>query len=163
MKILKKLGKKIKKEFDKKVFSSVLKKIDDLSLTTLDSRRRNYFFKYNLNDFELKSNEISFVHTPKTGGFSIGSIMLSPFKNNAANIAFRNFIFGWPKVGISNPVCPRFPPSLFPPKHTTPYFCRLGSPNHQRARKSFLFRPNVTPYFSKFGVNLTHPLAYLRS
>ena len=45
MKILKKLGKKIKKEFDKRVFSSVLKKIDDLSLTTLDSRRRNYFFK----------------------------------------------------------------------------------------------------------------------
>ena len=46
MKILKKLGKKIKKEFDKRVFSLVLKKIDDLSLTTLASRRRNYFCRF---------------------------------------------------------------------------------------------------------------------
>lgn len=103
MKILKKLGKKIKKEFDKRVFSSVLKKIDDLSLTTLDSRRRNYFFKYNLSDFELKHNEISFIHTPKTGGFSIGSIMQSSFKNNSANITFRNLDTHAPVSLISSP------------------------------------------------------------
>ena len=60
-----------KKKFDRKIFSIFLKKIDDLSLTDLDSRRRNYIFNYHTNDYKPDKNDFIFIHVPKTGGASI--------------------------------------------------------------------------------------------
>jgi len=68
---MKKIFDKIKKKFDRKVFSIILKKIDSLSLTNLDEKRRNYIFNYHRNDYKFNKNQIVFIHVPKTGGASI--------------------------------------------------------------------------------------------
>tara|TARA_Y100000590_G_scaffold300486_2_gene338788 strand:- start:357 stop:1085 length:729 start_codon:yes stop_codon:yes gene_type:complete len=62
---------KLKNRFDRKIFSKLLKKIDSLSLTNLDERRRNYIFNYHRNDYKFDKNQIVFIHVPKTGGASI--------------------------------------------------------------------------------------------
>ncbi len=58
-------------KFDRKIFSRLLKKIDSLSLTNLDEKRRNYIFNYHRNDYKFNKNQITFIHVPKTGGASI--------------------------------------------------------------------------------------------
>ena len=70
-----------KKKLDRKFFSLFLKKIDDLSLTDLDARRRNYTFNYNSNDYRADKNDLIFIHIPKTGGASIDEYL----RNNAKN------------------------------------------------------------------------------
>ena len=62
---------KLTRIFDRKIFSILLKKIDTLSLTNLDEKRRNYIFNYHRNDYRFNKNQITFIHVPKTGGASI--------------------------------------------------------------------------------------------
>jgi hypothetical protein len=69
--MIKKIISYLKKKLDRKLFSFFLKKIDDLSLTNLDERRRNYIFNYNSNDYKADKNDLIFIHIPKTGGASI--------------------------------------------------------------------------------------------
>jgi len=71
----------IKKKFDRKLFSLFLKKIDDVSLTNLDERRRNYIFNYNSNDYKANKDDLIFIHVPKTGGASI-DVYLRAHANN---------------------------------------------------------------------------------
>ena len=61
----------LKKKLDRKLFPLFLKKIDDLSLTNLDARRRNYIFNYHTNDYKPDKNNFIFIQVPKTGGASI--------------------------------------------------------------------------------------------
>ena len=63
--------KKISIKIDKKIFSLLLKKIDNLSLTDLDERRRNFIFKYHRNDYKIEKDKIVFIHVPKTGGATL--------------------------------------------------------------------------------------------
>ena len=63
--------KRISIKFDRKFFSLLLKKIDNLSLTDLDERRRNFIFKYHRNDYNIEKGKIVFVHVPKTGGATL--------------------------------------------------------------------------------------------
>ena len=69
--MIKKIISYFKKKFDRKIFSLFLKKIDDLSLTDLDSRRRNHIFNYHTNDYKPDKDNFIFIHVPKTGGASI--------------------------------------------------------------------------------------------
>ncbi len=68
---MKKILDKLKKKFDRKIFSLLLKKIDSLSLTDLDEKRRNHIFNYHKNDYKFEKDQVVFIHVPKTGGASI--------------------------------------------------------------------------------------------
>ena len=68
---MKKIIDKIINKFNRKIFSIFLKKIDSLSLTNLDEKRRNYIFNYHRNDYKFEKNQIAFIHVPKTGGATI--------------------------------------------------------------------------------------------
>ena len=68
---MKKIIDKIINKFNRKIFSIFLKKIDSLSLTNLDEKRRNYIFNYHRNDYKFEKNQIVFIHVPKTGGATI--------------------------------------------------------------------------------------------
>ena len=57
----------LKRKFDRKIFSKFLKKIDRLSLTSLDERRRNNIFRFHRNDYKFEKDKFVFIHTPKTG------------------------------------------------------------------------------------------------
>lgn len=79
--MIKKIISYLKKKLDRKFFSLLLKKIDDLSLTNLDERRRNYTFNYNSNDYKANKNDLIFIHIPKTGGASIDEYLRKNAKN----------------------------------------------------------------------------------
>ena len=68
---MKKLISYLKKKFDRKIFSRVLKKIDRLSLTDLDERRRNNIFRFHRNDYKFSKDQFVFIHVPKTAGSSV--------------------------------------------------------------------------------------------
>tara|TARA_B100000003_G_scaffold207236_1_gene224411 strand:+ start:910 stop:1638 length:729 start_codon:yes stop_codon:yes gene_type:complete len=72
---------KLKKKFDRKIFSKLLKKIDSLSLTNLDEKRRNHIFNYHRNDYKFNKNQITFIHVPKTGGASLRDYLEKNLEN----------------------------------------------------------------------------------
>ncbi len=76
-----KIFNKLISKFDRKYFSKLLIKIDSLSLTNLDERRRNFIFKYHRNDYKFDKNQIVFTHVPKTGGASIREHLEKNLKN----------------------------------------------------------------------------------
>ena len=102
-------------KFDRKVFSRLLKKIDSLSLTNLDEKRRNYIFNYHRNDYKFNKNQITFIHVPKTGGASIREHLEKNLNN----------FFVFEKKSEHNPV------SLLCPPNDYKYVTFLREPTHR--------------------------------
>ena len=93
--MFKKIISYISKKIDRKLYSRILKKIDSLSLTDLDERRRNNIFNYHRNDYKFDKKQIVLIHTPKTGGSSVRNIL----ENTKSDLFYR-----WKKESLHNPV-----------------------------------------------------------
>ena len=99
---MKKLISYLKKKFDRKIFSRVLKKIDRLSLTGLDERRRNNIFRFHRNDYKFNKDQFVFIHVPKTAGSSV-TIYLDGKMGNK--------LYKWEKWSQHHPISLICPPS----------------------------------------------------
>ena len=91
----------LKRKFDRIIFSKFLQKIDRLSLTSLDERRRNNIFRFHRNDYKFEKDKFVFIHTPKTAGSS-ATIFLDSMLGNK--------LYKWEKWSQHHPISLICPP-----------------------------------------------------
>ena len=104
----------LKRKFDRKIFSKFLKKIDRLSLTSLDEKRRNNIFRFHRNDYKFEKDKFVFIHTPKTAGSS-ATIFLDSMLGNK--------LYKWEKWSQHHPIS-----LICPPKDGYKYITFIREP-----------------------------------
>ena len=130
----------LKKKIDRKLYSKILKKIDSLSLTDLDERRRNNIFNYHRNDYKFDKKKIVYIHIPKTAGSSVRKVLEDTISGS---------LYRWERESQHNPVSLLCSPSKeyryitflrYPVQRVLSYYMtslnKQDTPRHSIAKRS---------------------------